>query len=113
MKIVKKEDTIKFKNSEKCLEWLYPHKDDDIDISVAEISGRYPDKDYCVNLKVKQMAYIISGKGKICKENEVISFKAGDAILIAAGEKNFWEGVCKVAEICTPAWNPDQCVIKK
>lgn len=35
------------------------------------------------------MIYVIEGHGEIHKENETITFKQGDAILIDKGEKYF------------------------
>ena len=54
------------------------------------------------------MIYIIEGHGEIHKENETITFKQGDAILIDKGEKYFWIANCKVAMSCSPAWTPHQ-----
>ena len=111
MKIIKFSETVEQKNSDKCIAKEYCHCDKDIDIATAEINGRYPDKGYCVNLKVKEMIYVISGSGQICKENETINFIAGDAILINAGEKYYWNAVCKVAMCCAPAWYAEQHIL--
>ncbi len=52
--------------------------------------------------------YVIEGYGEIHKENETITFKQGDAILIDKGEKYFWIANCKIAMSCSPAWTPHQ-----
>ncbi len=108
MKKVALEETQEFKNSDLCIATEYDFGDKDIDIATAEIKGRYPEDCYCVNAEVKEMIYVISGGGKIYKENEIISFKAGDAILIDKGEKYYWVADCKVAMACSPAWQPEQ-----
>ena len=108
MRKVSLEQTQKFKNSDKCIATEYGFADKEIDITLAEINGRYPEKDYCVNEKVKEMILCLEGTGKLCKENETISFKVGDAVLIDKGEKFYWDGHCKVAMHCAPAWYPDQ-----
>lgn len=113
MKIVKLEETQKFKNSDLCVATLYDFNDKDIDISISEIDGKYPEENYCMNTDVKEMIYVISGKGEIHKENEVFKFKAGDAILIDKGEKYFWIAHCKIVTACSPAWFPEQHKIVK
>lgn len=40
---------------------------------------------------------------------EVIDFKQGDVIFIDKKETYFWDGVCKIIMICTPAWYKEQC----
>lgn len=52
MKVIKYNDALKGKNSEKCktLEYSFMDKDIDIDLGIATISGRYPDEGYGVNL---------------------------------------------------------------
>lgn len=111
MKIVKLNETQEFKNSDKCLAIEYNMADKDIDISTAKINGRYPNEGYCVNLKVKEIIYIISGNGKICTENKTINFYAGDAILINPGEKYYWDAICEVVMSCSPAWFPEQHIL--
>ena len=63
MKKIALEQTEKFKNSELCIATEYEFKDKDIDLSTAEIKGRYPESGYCVNTKVKEMIFVISGGG--------------------------------------------------
>lgn len=64
MKKIALEQTEKFKNSELCIATEYEFKDKDIDLSTAEIKGRYPESGYCVNTKVKEMIFVISGGGE-------------------------------------------------
>ena len=102
-----------FKNSDLCIANEYNFKDKDIDLSTAEIKGRYPETGYCVNTKVKEMIYVLKGKGKISTEHQVISFKKGDAILINKNEKYFWDANCNVLMTCTPSWYPEQHLLIK
>ena len=111
MKKITLSQTTEFKNSDVCIATEYPFGDKQIDLSTAVINGKYPKSGYCVNLKVKEMIYVISGKGKLYKENETISFEAGDAILIEKGEKYYWDAHCKIAMSCTPAWYPKQHIL--
>lgn len=61
-----------------------------------------------VNLKCKELAYIIKGSGKVVVEGEERQFNEGDLILIGADEKYFWEGDFVMFIFCTPAWYPEQ-----
>ena len=61
MRKVSLEQTQKFKNSDKCIATEYGFADKEIDITLAEINGRYPEKDYCVNEKVKEMILCLEG----------------------------------------------------
>lgn len=108
MKRISLKQTQQFRNSDLCIATEYPFNDKDIDISTATIDGKYPDEGYCVNTEVKEMIYVISGGGEIHKKNEIITFKAGDAILIDKNEKYFWNAHCKVVMACSPAWTPKQ-----
>lgn len=108
MKIVKLNDAEKFNNSERCEVLEYPLNDADINCATAIITGRYPDKGYCVNEQCKELIYVIEGKGTLNKKDEVVSFEKGDVILIEKGEKYFWDANCKIVMPCTPAWYPEQ-----
>lgn len=108
MKIIHKNQTKIFKNSEVCTAIEYPMDDKDINGAVIELSGRYPDKGRTVNLKCKEMAYIIKGSGRLVAEGEEIKLNERDLVLIEAGEKFFWEGNMTIFMPCTPAWYPEQ-----
>lgn len=108
MKIVKLKDSEKFNNSNTCEVIEYPLGDPDINCATATITGRYPEKGYCVNEKCKEMIYVIEGNGTLNKKNETIHFEKGDVILIEKGEIYFWDANCKIVMPCTPAWYPEQ-----
>lgn len=104
MKLIKKSQTKKFKNSSVCIATEYPMGDKDINGALIELKGRYPDKGRVVNLKCKEMAYIIKGSGKLVVEGKEIKLRTGDLVLINPGEKYFWEGKMIMFVPCTPAW---------
>ena len=108
MKIVRKNQTEVYKNSDVCTAIEYPLGDKDINGAVVELNGRYPDKGRVMNLKCKELSYIIRGSGKVIVEDREIKFKEGDLILIESGEKYFWEGNFTMFASCTPAWYPEQ-----
>ncbi|OHA01420.1 MAG: hypothetical protein A3H71_00515 [Candidatus Sungbacteria bacterium RIFCSPLOWO2_02_FULL_48_13b] len=108
MKVVHKDQTERFKNSENCIAIEYPLGDKDINGAIVELTGRYPNTGRVVNLKCKELAYVIQGSGRIVVENEEINLKEGDLILIEPGEKYFWDGNLTIFTPCTPAWYPEQ-----
>lgn len=109
MKIIKNNEAIKGANSDKCKTIEYPFGDEEIDLGLAEITGRYPDSGYCVNLVSKELIYVIEGSGTLYFENEIVNFQKGDSILINNNEKYYWDTqYCKVSMTCTPAWSEEQ-----
>jgi len=63
--------------------------DKDINGAVIELNGRYPKEGRAVNLKCKEMAYVIKGSCKLVLEGEETLLNEGDLILIKAGEKYY------------------------
>ncbi len=100
MKIVKFNDAEKFNNSNTCEVLEYPLNDSDINCATAVITGRYPEKGYCVNEKCKEMIYVIEGNGTLTKKDETIHFEKGEIY--------FWDANCRIVMPCTPAWYPKQ-----
>ena len=74
MKVIKYNNALKGKNSEKCKTLEYSFMDKDIDLGIATISGRYPDEGYGVNLVSKELIYVIEGSGTLNFEKEKIRF---------------------------------------
>ena len=108
MKIIRKNETKSFKNSDKCIAIEYPLGDKDINGAIIKLNGRYPDKGIAVNTKCKEIAYIIKGEGKIVVNNKEVKLKEGDLILIDPMEEYYWEGNMEMFVPCTPAWSPKQ-----
>jgi mannose-6-phosphate isomerase-like protein (cupin superfamily) len=108
MKIVKKNETKEFKNSDQCIVTEYPLNDKDINGAIAKINGRYPDKNLVVNTKCKELALVLNGSGKVIIEGKEFQFGAGDVILIEPNERYYWEGNFEIFMPCTLAWYPEQ-----
>lgn len=109
MKVIKNNEAIYGKNSDKCKTIEYSFNDKDIDLGISIITGRYPEVGYCVNLVSKELIYILEGSGNLCFEDKEVSFEQGDAILIENNEKYYWDTeYCKVSMSCTPAWTSEQ-----
>lgn len=109
MKIIKNDETLRKNNSDKCEVIEYSFEDKNIDLGIAIITDRYPEKGYCVNLVCKELIYVIEGSGKLYFENKCVDFSSGDSILIDKNEKYYWDTkYCKVSMTCTPAFSVDQ-----
>ncbi len=109
MKVIKYNDAVKGSNSDKCKTIEYSFEDNDIDLGIAVITGRYPESGYCKNIVSKELIYVLEGNGILYFENNSIVFSAGDSILIESNEKYYWDSsYCKVSMTCHPAWNEEQ-----
>jgi mannose-6-phosphate isomerase-like protein (cupin superfamily) len=108
MKLIPLSKTKKIKNSEVCIAYEYPLGDRDINAVIVELKGRYPETGRTVNLKCKELVYVIDGKGLIFIEDKEFNIHRGDVILIEPGEKFYWEGILTMFMPCTPAWTPEQ-----
>jgi len=108
MKIVRKNQTKEFKNSAVCTGVEFPLEDKDINFSIIKVNGRYPDKNKVVNLKCKELAYIIRGSGKLFVGSTETNLNEGDLVFIEPGEAYYWEGNMEMFVPCTPAWYPEQ-----
>lgn len=112
MKVIKKDNAIGGANSDKCKTFEYSFGDNDIDLGIAIITGRYPESGYCKNIVSKELIYVLEGTGTLCFENENIKFSDGDSILIDSNEKYYWDtSYCKISMTCTPAWTEEQHII--
>ena len=108
MKLTRKKEREKRKNSDKCFSYIYPINDEDLDISFIEIKGRYPDKGFVMNEKVKELIFVQKGKGKIFNQDKFYNLEEGDEVLILSKEKYFFEGKLKLIAACSPAWYQEQ-----
>jgi mannose-6-phosphate isomerase-like protein (cupin superfamily) len=109
MRIIRKTESVPFSNSESCQVLEYDFQDDEAGIAVAEIKGRYPERGFAVNDRCKEIAYVISGNGKIGLRGGEAALAAGDTVLISEGDEYFWEGNFSIALFSAPAWNAKQC----
>lgn len=108
MKIIHKNQTKTFKNSDVCIATEYPLGDNDINGATIELSGRYPAKGRVVNLKCKELAYIIEGSGEVVVEEKKVELNKGDLVLIEPEERYFFDGNLTMFISCAPAWHPKQ-----
>jgi len=108
MKVVLKNQAIQKANSSICSVIEYPLNEEMLDLAIATISGRYPDKGRIVNQECKELAYVQEGEGKIVINGKEIPITAGDAVMIDAGEPYYWDGNMQLLLSCRPAWTMAQ-----
>ncbi len=109
MKVIKEADALRRSNSDTCEVLEYSFEDKDIDLCIATITGRYPDKGYALNTISKALIHVLDGEGKLCFSDKIIDFKKGYSILIDCNELYYWEAKHAVVSMtCTPAWSPEQ-----
>lgn len=108
MEHIQLQDAVMHKNSENCIVYEYLTQNSEINIGVAEITGRYPDLGYAVNLNCTEMGYVTKGSGKLVTADRCVCLSEGDVVLIPKGEKYYWEGYMTVVLPVAPAWYPEQ-----
>lgn len=114
MEIIKNVEELEKSTHNNCQTIEYKFHDKDIDLGIATITGRYPEAGFCVNTISKELIYVIDGNGKLYFEEGVVSFQKGDAMLINANEKYYWDSsYCVISLSCTPAWNEKQYKLVK
>lgn len=108
MKIISKEQSILRQNSEVCLVTEYEIGDSDIDFATITLTGRYPAEGRVTNTQSKEIVYIHEGQGNIEVDGTNYPLKAGDVLLIEAGEKFYWNGNMILYISCYPAFTVEQ-----
>jgi mannose-6-phosphate isomerase-like protein (cupin superfamily) len=108
MKVVHKNQAVFHENASTCHVFEYPMHDEDINGAVVHVKGRYPLQGLAVNEHCKEMVYVIQGTGKVVVDDQETPLSCGDVLIIAAGERYYWEGDLMLFVPCTPAWYPEQ-----
>lgn len=107
--IIKKENSIKHKNSGACTVWEYDYPSQDSSFGLAEINGRYPETGFVINTDCDEIFYVISGQGKIETENITQEINEGDCIFLEKNKKYASAGKnLKLALFNTPKWDISQ-----
>lgn len=114
MKEIKLANAQAFTKNETCKTLEYSFGDEDIDLGIATISGRFPESGFCKNTISKELIYVIEGSATICFRDKKVEIGVGDAVLIDVGDEYYWDtDYCKVSMSCSPAWSPEQHVLVK
>lgn len=108
MRIIHKSDAKRFENSPVCTAIEYPLNNKDISGAIIQLKGRYPLSRRVVNMKCKELAYVIAGKGEVGINGKVAKIVRGDVIFIDSGEKFYWKGNLTMFMPCIPAFDHKQ-----
>ena len=108
MQILDNKDCKYYKKNNACELYEYSAMGSEFDMAIAKISGKYPDRGYCINMICKEIIYIIEGEGIIYEGEKEHKIKKGDVIIIKNGERFKWDANCIASISCIPAWNPDK-----
>lgn len=91
-----------------CLAYEYETSVGAINGAVIELSGRYPESGWALNMECTSLVHIVDGTGRIMSEDGETALVAGDQILIAPEEKYIFDGNMKLLYIATPSWTASQ-----
>lgn len=108
MEHITKEQSVQGYTSKSCTVTQYPSKEPSINLAIADLSGRYPEKGFAINTKSIEQAYCLSGSGILVTPTQSFNLAQGDTIIIPTNEPYYWEGNFSVLLSCSPAWTPDQ-----
>ena len=92
MKVCSKKQAIGCRNGDNCVVTQFPMANEELDMAVVEVTGRFPERGCAINHKVAEMVYIQSGSATITVDGAVRSLEVGETVLIEAGEAYFWDG---------------------
>jgi quercetin dioxygenase-like cupin family protein len=91
-----------------CTVGEYETDDKNINVALVTLTGRYPSNGWAVNEKCTLMAFVLSGKGRLILEGQVIELSEKDVAVISSGERYAWEGEMTILMPATPAWYLEQ-----
>lgn len=103
---VKKQDTKVFERPT-CVVYEYGGTAN-LNLAVAEIKERYPERGWARNKEVDETYFILEGRGKVIVEKEEFEVEKDDLVLIEKGKWYRFEGSARVAIACGPTWTPEQ-----
>ncbi len=92
----------------------YTASDKQLEINHMILNGRTPEKKgtFLCETKLHFMVFVIKGKGKIFRGNEVFNVKEGDCIDVPPKTKFAAEGYdFEYITVESPAWYPEQAKI--
>lgn len=108
MKHTSKSESRRHQNGSTCVVFEYS-ANDEIDGSVAEINGRYPESGWALNSISSLEFFVISGSGTLTTKEKAIELSLEDVVIIDPNESYYYVGDhLKIFMACSPPWSPDQ-----
>ena len=109
MQIITRSQATPFSNSSTCKGLEFAFGDKDLNVALVTVNGRYPAEGHLINEVCKEIAYVVSGTGKVGVHDQIHELGVGDAVLIQPGERFYWEGDdLQMLMPCSPAFYPEQ-----
>jgi mannose-6-phosphate isomerase-like protein (cupin superfamily) len=109
MKVIAHAQAVPFTNSTTCHGLAFSHGDPQLDLAIVTVNGRYPAAGHLTNEICTEIAYVISGTGRVGVNAETHDLQPGDSVLINAGEHFYWHGLeLTMVMACNPAFDPAQ-----
>lgn len=108
MKHVTIKQAKEFENSSTCYGVEYPIGDNDINVALIQIAGRYPEQGNTYNSISKEILYVVQGEGTAHFEGHTYTLKNNDVLFIDKNEKYHLQGHMTLFVPCTPAWTQAQ-----
>jgi mannose-6-phosphate isomerase-like protein (cupin superfamily) len=110
MRRIQKTEALLFSNGPTCDGVEYSFDNKAMNLALVTVNGRYPETGYVMNEVCQEMGYVVSGAGKLCRDDgSELAVASGDAAFIEPGEKYYWEGEALAMVMpCAPAFYPEQ-----
>lgn len=99
---------VPFENSKTCKGVAFVSDEMNVDMSVIEISGRYPESGWALNGEVSEIVYVQRGKGRLYLEGGETEIEQEAVVAVPAGRKFFWDGDMTLIMACNPPFNSGQ-----
>lgn len=106
---IKANSSVRFQNSQNCIAFEYEFAGEkDINNAVIELSGRYPDDGFALNLICTEIIYVIEGIGRVHADETEMRLEVGDMVRLKPKERYYFDGKMKLLISSSPAWYPEQ-----
>lgn len=86
----------------------YPTTDPSISGATAVINGRYPADGFVMNHHVKEMAFVMAGKGFLHMQGQDTPLAIGDMVLLQPQEAFAWSGQMTLFIATAPRFEAEQ-----
>jgi len=108
MKHISKSQSQNHQNGLSCVVFEYG-SNGEIDGSVAEINGRYPESGWSMNTISHLEFFVISGRGTLTTAEKTVELKSEDVVIINPNESYYYVGNhLRIFMASTPPWSPEQ-----
>lgn len=108
MELIREEEARAFAHEPAATVRDYNTIDPEISGATATIKGRYPAEGFVMNMKVKEMAFVMAGTGTLHLPDKDVPLNVGDLVLLHPHEAFAWSGQMTLFIATTPRFDPAQ-----